>query len=341
MNAAALLLVALTLLLLAGCTTVGPRSESTGTYSGPADFHADFDSFLRRHVDDRGRVDYRAALADRADLDRYIALLARVSPDSHPDWFPGYGDRLAYWINAYNASVLQLVLHDYPIDSVKDVGPPVPLFFLPQLSGFFVFRQVTLGGEPVNLYQLENGVIRERFAEPRIHFAINCASIGCPRLPAEAFQPERLEQQLARETRRFVSESRNVEIDPTLRVVRLSSIFDWFESDFTDWVKWRRPSESPTLLSYVRLHASAEQAARLAACNDCEVEFIPYDWGLNDVTVLDAHSGVVRPRIPARGGHRDRNRLRVFTQFEALPIQRIRTVNSNVSAQERVSELLI
>jgi hypothetical protein len=94
------------------------------------DFHADFDSFLRRHVEGRGRVNYhRAAVTDRIDLDRYIALRARVSPDSHPGWFPACEDHLACWINAYNASVLHLVLHDYPIDSVRDGGPPAPLFF--------------------------------------------------------------------------------------------------------------------------------------------------------------------------------------------------------------------
>ncbi len=273
------------LLLLAGCTMVGPRTQPAEGVGTPAGFHADLDSFLRRHVDDRGRVDYRAALEDRADLDRYVALLARVSPDSHPHRFPTHEDRLAYWINAYNASVLHLVLDVYPITSVKDVGPPKPLFFLPRLSGFFVFRQVTLGGEFVNLYQLENGIIRERFAEPRIHFAINCASLGCPRLPAEAFQPQRLEEQLARETRLFVTESRNVDIDLANRVVWLSAIFDWFESDFTTWVKVYRPGEEPTLVSYVQAQLPPEQTARLARCSDCKVEFFTYHWGLNDAAV--------------------------------------------------------
>jgi hypothetical protein len=278
-------LVALALLFVAGCATIGPRVEITEASSSREGFHGDFDSFLRRHVDARGRVDYRAAVGDRADLDRYIGLLAKVSPDSHPRLFPAEMDRLAYWINAYNASVLHLALHHYPIRSVKDVSPPAPLIFLPRLSGFFVFRRVTLGGVPVNLYYLENGVIRERFPDPRIHFALNCASIGCPRLPNHAFQPEGLERQLARETARFMAEPRNVEVREGEGVVRLSSIFDWYRSDFTNWVKENRSGEEPTLLTYVRLHLPPETAARLAACQDCEVEFVPYDWGLNDIAL--------------------------------------------------------
>jgi len=268
---------------LFACTTVGPRAPVSGELPRPVDFHRDLDTFLARHVDGEGRVDYRAAQGDREDLDRYVALLARASPDNRADWFPTERDQLAYWINAYNASVLHLVLHHYPIASVRDVRSPAPLFFLPRVAGFFVFQRVALGGEPINLYDLENDVIRRRFREPRIHFALNCASLSCPRLPDRTFRAETLDAELEREARRFVADAQNVEVDSDRGRLRLSSIFDWYESDFTNWMEAMHPDEEPSLRGYVLLHAQPPRAEALRACTACRVEFIPYDWGLNDL----------------------------------------------------------
>jgi hypothetical protein len=238
--------------------------------------HDRFDAVLRRVVDDRGRVDYPALVADPTDLAVYAATLAAVSPDSHPARFPTADDRLAYWLNAYNASVLRLVVRRYPMASVKDVFPP--------LIGFFYFQRVLLGDDYTNLYALENAVVRRRFDDPRIHFALNCASLGCPRLPARAFTAVGLQAELDREARRFVAEPRNVAVDPAGGVIRLSSIFDWFERDFTGWMRRHHPDEPPTLAGYVRRLADPAVRARLDACAGCTVRFVRYDWRLNDRT---------------------------------------------------------
>ncbi len=276
-----LLLLTLATTLFA-CTTVGPPTLDPEPPTPMTFSHDDFDAFLRRMVDTEGRVDYAAAAADRADLDRYLAALAARSPDSHPEVFPHEHDRLAYWINAYNASAIALVLREYPIAGVRDVRPLGPFsFLLPKGAGFFLLRRVVLGGKSTTLYGLENVVIRRRFDEPRIHFALNCASIGCPRLPAEAFEGARLETQLARETTRFLAERRNAHARPDEREIALSSIFDWFEDDFTGWLERRHPGRGSTLEAYVRLHAGDELARELDACADCDVVFVPYDWGLN------------------------------------------------------------
>lgn len=266
--------------LLAVCLTIQSPAASQEVASAPFS-HADFDRVLARFVDDRGRVDYTGLATDPSDLDRYVAQLAAVSPDSHPDRFPTPQARLAYWINAYNASVMQLVLHHYPIASVRDVRPPAVLFFLPRSSGFFYFERVTLGAERMNLYDLENSVIRRRFPEPRVHFALNCASRGCPQLPRQAFTAEHLDDELDRETRRFLAEPRNLTVDPSTRTIFLSSIFDWYEDDFLASER-RAGSIEPTLLGYVGRNSSAEQAAQIAGCEGCRVSFVPYDWRLND-----------------------------------------------------------
>ncbi len=244
--------------------------------------HDDFDSFLRRHVDDEGRVDYVRAADDRADLDRYLATLAARSPDSHPEQFPDEDHVLAYWINAYNASAISLVLREAPIGSVRDVRPLGPLsFLLPKGAGFFFLRRVVLGGVSTTLYGLENVVVRKRFDEPRIHFALNCASAGCPRLPAFAFRGETLDAQLTRETDRFLAEARNVRVDREARTIWLSSIFDWFRKDFEGWMERHHPDAEASLVGYVRKVGGEPLSAALDGCEDCRVRFVEYDWALN------------------------------------------------------------
>ena len=267
------------LLFVVGCgTTTGGRWAGEG--NGELFRHEDFDRFLSRHVDTEGRVAYADAAHDRADLDRYLANLSETSPDSHPERFASEADALAYWINAYNAVVIDRVLAHYPLSSVQDVRGPWIARLLPEGAGFFVFETFPLGGRRTRLYSLENGLIRRRFHEPRIHFALNCASASCPRLPAEAFRGDRLETQLARETERFLAEPRNVEIDLVSRVIRLSSIFDWYTKDFATASTPRRGDA--ILRAYLEAELDDESRERLAACGDCAVEFVPYDWSLND-----------------------------------------------------------
>jgi hypothetical protein len=211
-----------------------------------------------------------------------------VSPDSDPELFPTRDERLAYWINAYNAAVLVTVLRYYPIPSVTAVSTPFPLSLASDEIGFFYLQRIILGGETTSLYELENSVVRARFREPRVHFALNCASGGCPRLPRHAFSPGELDRQLDEETRRFFAEERNLRIDHEARVVHLSSILDWYDDDFTDWVEERDPGREATLLDYVVLYVPPERRAELEQARGYEVRFVAYDWGLNDQARGDA-----------------------------------------------------
>lgn len=272
------MIASLALLLEAGCTTLEPPGPAAVPPAPERFSHEHFDRVVRRHVDAEGRVDYAALQGDRADLDAYQRLLAAYSPDSHPEMFPTREDDLAYWINAYNASAIVAVLAYYPIAGVGDVKPPLLLRFLPDKSGFFVFQRFTFGGSTTNLYVLEHRVIRARYREPRVHFALNCASRSCPRLPARAFTAAGLEAELDRETRRFFAEERNLRVDHAERAVHLSSILDWYESDFTDAL----PGDDATLTAYAALYAPPDVAAELARAGDYEVRFVPYDWRLND-----------------------------------------------------------
>jgi hypothetical protein len=215
--------------------------------------HEVLDGVLRKVVDDRGRVDYKALAADRGPLERYLWAVSEHSPHSHPELFPSEADKLAYWINAYNAYVLYAVTERPTMRSVND-----------DKTDFFYFTEYTLGGASMSLYALENDVVRKEHAEPRIHFALNCASGGCPELPAEAFLPATLEAQLAREATEFCAHPDKVRA--AAGVVEMSSIFDWYADDFVG-------SGGPVAFCRKWGNTTLPAGAKPA--------FLPYDWALN------------------------------------------------------------
>lgn len=247
--------------------------------------HDAFDHVLERFVNERGMVDYSTLSGNADDLDSYYRKIATYSPDSHPELFPGPNHRLAYWINAYNAVAIKAVLNRYPIDSVLDVRTPALLFFLSDKAGFFFLQRFSFGGKSSSLYVLENKVIRKRFHEPRVHFALNCASMSCPRLPQSAFAGDMLERQLEKETRRFLSEARNFNVDNDTGTIHLSSIFKWYRKDFINWYKQHYPDREANLLSYIQLYLPPEKADVLKdVAGRYAIKYIPYDWRLNDQT---------------------------------------------------------
>jgi hypothetical protein len=268
--------------LLLGCTTIKPIDPLQPTVLHEDFSHALLDSVLGRFVDAEGRVDYISLKANSADLEAYYAQVAAYSPQSHPGLFPDEASRLAYWLNAYNAAALKLVLTYYPIKGVAEVKAPTLLFFMPEKSGFFYFQRPLFGGKKISLYDLEHKVVRHRFQDARIHFALNCASLGCPRLPQRAFSAADLEAELDRETRRFMDEARNLRVATDERVVYLSALFDWYEKDFIEWSRLNESGQQATLLNYIEPYLSPEKAAALRRADQYEVRFNAYDWGLND-----------------------------------------------------------
>ncbi len=268
---------------ITGCTTIQPVIRDQQTAEPGIFTNESFDRVLQQYVNERGFVDYIALQKDPDNLEDYYYQITTYSPDSHPDLFPTENHKLAYWINAYNAGAMKAVLTYYPIDSVLDVKQPGIFFFLSNKSGFFFFQRLKFGGKTTSLYYLENSVIRKRFGEPRIHFAVNCASVSCPRLPMQAFSGDALDRQLDDETRLFLTEDRNFRIDHEEKVIYLSSIFKWYEKDFVDWYGKKYPEGQASLLSYIELYLEPEKAEELKTVGDSyKIDFIPYDWNLND-----------------------------------------------------------
>lgn len=217
--------------------------------------HTVWDQLLQKHVDHEGWADYEGFIRDSSLLDEYLSLLSHNPPAL--DWKEE--DKLAYWINAYNAFTVKLITDHYPLESIRD------LHTLPLVATVWHEEFFEIGGQPASLDQIEHSILRKEFNEPRIHFAINCASVSCPVLRNEAYTAGKLESQLTDQARRFLAEeTRNI---ITRDKVRLSRIFLWFGGDFE--------KEGP-LIDFLNRYAPVEIAA------DADISYLSYDWSLNE-----------------------------------------------------------
>lgn len=258
-----------------GLRSVEPRAEP---FSQPADSfdYRWWSAALGRWVAGKG-VDYDAVLSEEQELRRFVATLGSIGPRSSPERFGTEPERLAYYINAYNALVLFGVVDSWPIETVHDVRG----WLNPRDGfGFFYGLRFPLDGGSINLYDLEHEVIRG-FEDARIHAAINCASKSCPALMAYAFDPGTLDDQLDEVTRHFTSDPMHVHVDPAANEIQLSAIFDWYRADFEEHA--RRLGRPATVLDFIEAFATPDVRARIreARTQELDLVFTPYDWSLN------------------------------------------------------------
>ncbi len=241
--------------------------------------HGAWDELLKRAVvvapnGTSSRVDYAVLKRDDRALNAYLGELSAITMDEFQSWSPDH--RLAFLINAYNAYTVKLVLTRYPgVKTIKDLGS---ILQSPWKKEFF-----TLLGAPRSLDGIEHGLIRVPgvFDEPRIHFALNCASIGCPMLRDEAYAAPRLEGQLDSATRRFLSDRSRNRYDVQSGTLEISAIFDWYKGDFG------KDRGVTSVRQFVARYADAvaDNAAAQAVIRreKTPLRFLDYDWALNDI----------------------------------------------------------
>lgn len=234
--------------------------------------YAPLERVLLAYVDEAGAVNYPALVQNRAGLDQIIQQMALISPASQPQAFPTRQAQLAYWINAYNASVLRIVVDHYPISSITRVG------LIPYWA--FFFHRIRLGGKKLTLSNLETQIIRADFHDPRIHFAINCASRSCPPLARHVYSPQTLDQQLEAAAGAFINDDRNVTLDEAGHRIVLSKIFDWYATDFKEAYAQKFHKDG-TVLDYLKLYLTPQRRAILENLSGAKVTYYDYDWGLN------------------------------------------------------------
>ena len=216
--------------------------------------HGDLDAALRANVKD-GFVMY-PGLAGNEAYKRYVVWLTSVNAAT----FTTMEARLAFWINAYNALAIKGIL---------DGGSPSSWF---GRIGYFKNTIYDVGGRNISLYDLEHEVLRP-LGEPRIHFALNCASKSCPVLRSEAYRPAELEAQLDDAARVFVNDQSRNQLDRGEKLARLSKIFDWFEEDFGNGEQ--------AILNYVANYVGDASLAAELRSGGWRVEYLDYDWTLN------------------------------------------------------------
>ncbi len=228
--------------------------------SGKDDANSVLDRVLGRYVSEDGMVNYKGLQTDK-DFPGYIKHLSSTNPDT----LPSEKHLMAFWINAYNAFVLKGVVEEYPIKSVLDVG------WLPH--SFFKRKEFVIQQGKITLQKIENEKLRVSFREPRIHFAINCASMSCPKLLPEAYRAETLEQQLETQAISFINNKSRNYLDKENKVLYLSSIFKWYKDDFV------RSDEK--IEGYIAGYLNPEDAEFIRN-NTITVKYLDYDWGLNE-----------------------------------------------------------
>jgi len=182
----------------------------------------DWEEMLKRYVQSDGRVKYEAWQYEAKKLEELIAALGLNAPSAH--W--AYQDQLAYWINMYNAASVSLMLRHYPVKSIREIKS---MSRIPFFGSIFDRPFIPVAGMKLSLNDIEHRILR-RLKEPRIHFAINCASESCPALSREAYTSRKLEKQLQNGTIRFLSDPDRNEIKEDHN--ELSSVFNWFLDDF-------------------------------------------------------------------------------------------------------------
>ena len=247
-------LIGALMIVLGGCSTV-PTSFTPSDPLPPEQVsHRLWQELLSVDVRD-GVVDY-PAIRRQGRLPPYVALLNRVDPGGL-----SAEDRLAFWINAYNAFAVTGILDGYSPDTLFG------------RYRYFIAREYSIGGQPVNLYNLEREILIAQFHEPRVHFAIVCASASCPKLQSWAYEGQPLDEQLNRVTSEFVNDPLRNRFDRSRKVASLSMIFKWFAKDFE--------ARSGAILSFVAGYVQDPSLKQDLLAGDYTVEFLEYDWSLN------------------------------------------------------------
>ncbi|GAA4401718.1 DUF547 domain-containing protein [Nibrella viscosa] len=250
------LLLLITALVTAACTQQPPTYKAG---SGNPVNHFAFDQLLQKHVNERGLVDYMGLKAAEKPFNDYLNLLSQNPPSDQ--W--SQSEQMAYWINAYNAFTVKLILDHYPVESIKDIGPPIqiPFVYTPWTKKFF-----TIGGTKMSLDNIEHGILRKQFNDPRIHFALVCAAMSCPRLRNEAYTSDKLNQQLDDQGHHFLNNPAKNKISADQAA--LSKYFDWYKGD------WQENGQS--VVTWVNRYSAVK------ITNNTPISYLDYNWSLNE-----------------------------------------------------------
>jgi len=213
---------------------------------------SEFNSFLAKNVSSSGVVNYAGMKADRAGLDSYLSYLESTTPDS--SW--SANKTKAFWINAYNAYTIDLILDNYPLKSITDLSFSG--------SSAWDYKFANIGGKKYSLNYIEKDYLLPTFNDPRIHVGVNCASFSCPQLANFAFTESNVDAKLESLMKVFINDTSRNKLSE--KKVQISEIFKWYPSDFT---------ANGTIIDYINKYANTPVSAK------AKISYLPYNWNLN------------------------------------------------------------
>ena len=211
-----------------------------------------FNDLLQKHVSDSGIVDYKSFKADQTKLDTYISYLEKTTPEN--SW--SNNKKRAFWINAYNAYTIKLILENYPLKSIMDIKQKG------KTAWKIPFAKV--GGKTYTLDHIEHEILRKKLFDPKIHVGVNCASGSCPKLGNVAFTEDNIDAELTKLMKAFVNDVTRNKI--TKKKVQISEIFNWFKGDFT---------KNGSVIDYLNKYSNTEIKS------NAKISYLKYDWSLN------------------------------------------------------------
>lgn len=242
------------IILLCSALTAGCALPKVKSNAKPVS-HALLSEVLNDYVSVDGHVDYAGLQQDSLRLNQYLELLET----HHPNGSWTSNERKAYWINAYNAFTLRLIIRNYPVESIKELGGAIYKVNTP-----WDIRFIIIEGYDYDLNNIEHDILRKEWQDARIHFAVNCASVSCPILMNTAYEPSTLDEQLDHAARLFINDPERNKLSENR--AELSKIFRWFSGDFT---------REGALIDFINRYAEDPVSA------NASITYLDYDWGLN------------------------------------------------------------
>ncbi|GBD40026.1 hypothetical protein HRbin37_02312 [bacterium HR37] len=248
--------------------------------------HSTYNSLLKRYVHN-GKVNYTGFISSSEEFNAYLKQLASLNSRDYKNW--SRNEKLAFWINAYNAFTIKAVINHYPIQRKRSLsGLLFPENSIRQIDGIWDKLKFSVLGKKVTLSEIEHKILRKEFKEPRIHFAIVCASRGCPDLRNEAYIADKIDKQLEDATTKFINNpQKGVRINLSDKTVGLSKIFKWFEKDFTNYYNntetaKKSNQKEEAVISFIKGYIKSDKEIRFLETRDFTVYYLDYDWRLNE-----------------------------------------------------------
>ena len=267
-----------TVIYLAGTPLINSTPFAADTFDQS---YRNYHQLLRNHVDDSG-VNYSALKANRTVIDSIVSQFGHVTKSELDNW--SIEEQIAYWINAYNVFTLQAIVDHYPIQwRWINFLTLTPRNSIKQIPGVWTELRWNIAGTTMTLDEIEHETLRPLYQEPRIHMAVNCASISCPPLRSEPYTGAQLNRQLTVAARDYLASQLGMRVDGS--TLHVSSIFDWygedFVSDYAHLVAGDRSNKEQAILGFIATYGPSE-ASTIAQSGQASVRYMRYDWTLND-----------------------------------------------------------